>query len=433
MPRAVRDSKLDTRNARDKLKPRARPYFRALTPGVHLGYRRRRKGSKDKGGMWLVRRYIGLDANGVGRYREKNLGLADDFREADGKRILTFEQAQKLAFEWSDKNDAGQEAPTGPLTVAKAVQRYLTNLEHQGRSTADAEIRAELHILPSLGSELVERLSTERLQRWLAEIAKMPPRVRRKKFDTAPRYKMVPEDAESKRRRRSTANRVLTILKAALNYAFDAGHAKSNTAWGRRLKPFRQVDAARQRFLSVNEARRLVNASGQDFRKLVQAALVTGARYSELTLLKVQDFSADSDTVAILQSKGGKPRHVHLTEEGTRFFEQLTVGRAGDEIMLTKADGTAWGRSEQLRPMAAAVRAARIDPKISFHTTRHSYASLSVMAGVPLHVVARNLGHVDTRMVERHYGHLADTYLKRAIREGAPQFGFAKGSKVVPL
>src|SRR6516165_1086794 len=95
--------------------------------------------------------------------------------------------------------------------------------------------------------------------------------------DSAPRYKMVPEDAESKRRRRSTANRVLTILKAALNYAFDAGHAKSNTAWGRRLKPFRQVDAARQRFLSVNEARRLVNASGQDFRKLVQAALVTGA------------------------------------------------------------------------------------------------------------------------------------------------------------
>jgi len=261
----------------------------------------------------------------------------------------------------------------------------------------------------------------------------MPPRVRRKKFDTAPRYKMVPEDAESKRRRRSTANRVLTILKAALNYAFDAGHAKSNTAWGRRLKPFRQVDAARQRFLSVNEARRLVNASGQDFRKLVQAALVTGARYSELTRLKVRDFSADSDAVAILQSKGGKPRHVHLTEEGTRFFEQLTVGRAGDEIMLTKADGTAWGRSEQLRPMAAAVRAARIDPKISFHTTRHSYASLSVMAGVPLHVVARNLGHVDTRMVERHYGHLADTYLKRAIREGAPQFGFAKGSKVVPL
>jgi integrase len=345
----------------------------------------------------------------VGRYREKELGLADDFRDADGKRILTFEQAQKFAFEWSD--NGRQEALTGPLTVAKAVQGYLTNLEHQGRSTADAKIRADLHILPSLGSELVERLSTERLQRWLAEIAKLPPRVRRKKFDRAPRYKTVPEDADSKRRRRSTANRVLTILKAALNYAFDAGHVKSNAAWGRRLKPFRQVDAARQRFLSVNEARRLVDASGQDFRKLVQAALVTGARYGELTRLKVRDFNPDSDTVAILQSKGGKPRHVHLTQEGTGFFEQLTVGRAGDEILLTKTDGTAWGRSEQLRPMAAAVRAARIDPNISFHTTRHSYASLSVMAGVPLHVVARNLGHSDTRMVERHYGHLADSYL----------------------
>src|SRR5262249_62407473 len=98
----------------------------------------------------------------------------------------------------------------------------------------------------------VERLSTERLQRWLAEIAKMPPRVRRKKFDRAPRYKMVPEDAESKRRRRSTANRVLTILKAALNYAFDAWHVKSKPAWGRRLKPFRHLAPPRHPFLSVN-------------------------------------------------------------------------------------------------------------------------------------------------------------------------------------
>ena len=45
----------------------------------------------------------------------------------------------------------------------------------------------------------------------------------------------------------------------------------------------------------------------------------------------------------------------------TVSFSRFADGRAGDEIMLIKADGTAWGRSEQLRPMAAAVRAARID------------------------------------------------------------------------
>ena len=45
------------------------------------------------------------------------------------------------------------------------------------------------------------------------------------------------------------------------------------------------------------------------------------------------------------------------------------------------------------------------------------------MAGVPLMVVSRNLGHADTRMVEKHYGHLAPSYVADAIRAGAPRFG----------
>jgi hypothetical protein len=43
--------------------------------------------------------------------------------------------------------------------------------------------------------------------------------------------------------------------------------------------------------------------------------------------------------------------------------------------------------------------------------------------GVPLMVVAKNLGHADTRMVEKHYGHLAPGYVADAIRAGAPKFG----------
>ena len=69
----------------------------------------------------------------------------------------------------------------------------------------------------------------------------------------------------------------------------------------------------------------------------------------------------------------------------------------------------------------------------TFHTLRHTWASLSVMSGVPLMVVARNLGHVDTRMVEQHYGHLAPSYVAEAIRAGAPRFGTAAPSKVVGL
>jgi hypothetical protein len=44
-------------------------------------------------------------------------------------------------------------------------------------------------------------------------------------------------------------------------------------------------------------------------------------------------------------------------------------------------------------------------------------------SGVPLLVVAKNLGHADTRMVEKHYGHLAPSYVADAIGAGAPRFG----------
>jgi hypothetical protein len=48
------------------------------------------------------------------------------------------------------------------------------------------------------------------------------------------------------------------------------------------------------------------------------------------------------------------------------------------------------------------------------------------MAGAPLLVVAKNLGHTDTRMVEKHYGHLSQSYIAEAIPAAAPRFGSAE-------
>jgi integrase len=64
---------------------------------------------------------------------------------------------------------------------------------------------------------------------------------------------------------------------------------------------------------------------------------------------------------------------------------------------------------------------------------RHTYASLAVMNGAPLLVVAKNLDHSDTRMVERHYGHLAPSYMAEAIRMAAPRFGIETTPKVKRL
>jgi integrase len=433
--RTVRDAKLDSRHARDKLKPSAKPYWKQLIPGVlHLGYRRRGSG-RGAQGTWLVRRYVGRDANGVGRYREATLGMADDFRDADDNLgILDYATAQRMALESADKADGREKAPAGPMTVARAIEAYLANLEHQGRDTADARIRMNLHVIATpLGSELVEDLTTKKLQEWLAGVAKLPPRTRRKVGVTAPRFRTGPQDEESRRARKATANRTANILKAALNHCYDSGGCSSNDAWGRRFKRFKQADQPRIRFLSKDEARRLVNASDPEFRPLVQAALFSGARFGELARLKVHDFNVDAATLAIWQSKTGKPRHIHLSDEGAKFFEQLTAGRSGDEIMLRKANGQPWKRSSQSRPMQAAVERASIRPAVSFHILRHSFASLLVQNGAPLNVVAQLLGHANDRMTQRHYAHLAPSYIAEVVKKNAPTFGFAKGSKVVRL
>ena len=222
-------------------------------------------------------------------------------------------------------------------------------------------------------------------------------------------------DGEQRRKRRATANRVLTILKAALNRAWRDRKIASDDAW-RQVEPFENADAARMRYLSIAECKRLSNAAQGEFRDLVEAALVTGCRYGELAALQVRDFNPDAGTVHVHVTKSGKARHVVLQDEGIELFRRLAAGRPGAELMLRKPNGSRWGASNQFRPMAEACRRAGIEPLASFHALRHTYASHSVMAGGPLLVVAKNLGHSDTRMVEKHYGHMSQKYIADAIR-----------------
>jgi integrase len=109
------------------------------------------------------------------------------------------------------------------------------------------------------------------------------------------------------------------------------------------------------------------------------------------------------------------------------------VDRAAIERDIRDHDDGAWHDSEQNRPMLEACERAKIAPAIGFHGLRHTWASLAAMNGTPLMVVAKNLGHSDTRMVEKHYGHLAPSYVADAIRAGAPKFGFKPSKKIVAL
>jgi integrase len=432
MSRTIREVNLSTRAARDRLKPSGKPYYRSLDQGLHLGYRRGLRGA-----AWVMRWYVGAEA-----YRVESLaGRPDDVLDADGATVLTWSQAQAEArklFGRREREAAGLEADRrkGPYTVRDAIADYLDWLARHRKTTRDSKYRAEALILPHLGDINVDRLSATRLRKWHEGLAAAPARLRRSAEEVAAgRMKgrdTDPNDAEAIRRRRSTANRTLTILKAALNHAWREGKTPSDDAW-RRVRPFPEADAARVRYLTTDEARRLLNTCDEDFRKIVEAALLTGARYGELAAMIVSDFNPDSGTVHIRTSKAGKARHVVLNDEGRALFERLTTGRAGDHLIFTKADGTMWGKSHQHRRLKAASERAKILPALDFHSLRHSWASLTIMAGAPLLVVAQNLGHADTRMVERHYGHLAQSFVAETIRRTAPTFGASSANDVVPI
>ena len=290
MARTVRDTNLETRAARLRLTPRRKPYWRVLESGLHLGYRR----TKEGGGTWVARRFVG-----EGRYKEQGVGTADDLQDADGVILRSFTHAQEAARAWwraEERKELGHAPEDGPYTLARALDSYFAERERRGsKGLAKDRAAARARILPEIGDVELAKLTTKRIRDWQSALATAPKLARTGRMTRKRRKPLAidPKDADAVRARRSTANRTLTVLKAALNHAFHEGRVASDDAW-RKVKPFREVDAAVVRFLSDDECKRIVNACDGAFRDLVRAALLTGCRYGELTRMRASDFSREA-------------------------------------------------------------------------------------------------------------------------------------------
>ena len=233
--------------------------------------------------------------------------------------------------------------------------------------------------------------------------------------------------------RKSTANRILTVLKAILNKAFEDGLVPDDKEW-RKVKPFKQVDEPNVRFLTVAESIRLINSCEQDFRLLVQAAQFTGCRYGELTRILANHVNLDTGMVYInAETKSDKGRHVPLSDEGLAFFKEQIAGKSGLEYVFTRQDASSWRKNHQSRLMKTAGEQAKIDPPIGFHELRHTYASLLAQAGADLLTISKLLGHADTRITSRHYAHLCDKTLANAVKTLLPNFGHKNNDKVTSI
>lgn len=429
MARIRKSANLGTREARTALRARQEPYWHRIEQGLFLGYRKSKAG-----GRWIVRRYRTEAAPGESRYSEMALALADDHRKADGLEVLDFGQAQRKIL--TEAAEQAIEASGQNYTVADAVRDYVDWL-HRNRKSADAtEVMLNAYVLSSsLAEKRLADLKPADFDAWLSWALKRRRKTRRKAAEAptgTPSTENKAEAAERLRRRKATLNRVINGLKACLNHAAGAGMAANADAWAR-LKKFRSADSARLRWLTVDEAQRLQNAAPPALRALVAAGLNTGCRAGELLALRAGDYDPRSRTLLIADSKSGKPRRVPLTDDGLALFEHLTAGKPEDESLFLRGDGSPWYRVALVRAMRAACTAAKVRPAATFHTLRHTYASHLAQAGVPLMFVAEALGHADTRMVARHYGHLAPSQVADAIRGALPRFGQGAQTNVTDL
>ena len=383
---------LRTRTARAQLKAQHAPHFAPIDRGLALGYRKTGTGP----GTWYARRRIN------GRYVSRALGSADDAGEADGRQVLSYRQAVQALERFEDIEQVETPQPrtrTTAYTVEAAMDDYLAwyRLERKAAKATEQVIRA--HIMPALGNVPVDRLTTGQIRKFRDTIATTPRRNRG--------VLMMDSDPENwtdeeKRQRKATANRVLTVLKAALTHSWRDGKAPDKSHW-ERVKPFHNVEKPRIDYFTADQARDLLEAAPPDFRDLVHAALLTGCRYGELASLKVRNVRHDA--VDLLDTKSSKPRTVPLTEEARALFNRLTKGRAEDDHVFTRDDGTPWLRGYQTRPMKRACEAADIEPAKSFHILRHTFAVMLLRQHVPIEFVARALGN-SVQICQRHYAHV---------------------------
>lgn len=300
----------------------------------------------------------------------------------------------------------------------------------RGKSVDATRSRIEAIIKPELGVFKVNELTRKVIAEWHEKRAACPARLRTSRRAKSPNFRPTEGD-EAVRKRRSTANRDLTVLKAALNRAAELRTGLPTEAW-RAVKPFPKVDRAKLRYLSDVEARRLVNFTPAYFRSMVQAALLTGARYGELRSSRVADFDMSAGVLVLNDTKSGTPRPVYLDEEGVRLFARAVVSKRPDEWIFARPDGGRWGASQQARPLAEACEHAGLEPT-TFHDLRRTYGARLAVKGLPMAVIAEALGHADERITRKHYAHLSPSYVADAVRAGITGLGIVSDDNVVVL
>ena len=209
----------------------------------------------------------------------------------------------------------------------------------------------------------------------------------------------------------ATINRELACLKTMFNLAIKWQYAKKNPVTGVNML---EEPPGRTRFLTIEEAQKLIHCCADHINPIVITALNTGMRLGEilnLTWDRVYINHVIDPYIEVTMTKNNKKRFIHLHEEMIMLLKKLKEKNPDSQNVFLSVHG------KQLKsvrkPFHTALKKAGIND-FRFHDLRHTFASHFIMNGGDLLTLKEILGHSSMKMAER-YSHLAAAHKRRQI------------------
>jgi integrase len=213
----------------------------------------------------------------------------------------------------------------------------------------------------------------------------------------------------------ATVNRTLALLRAVLRRAWLEWEWLDRAPKVRLLpEPKRRV-----RFLTRDEAARLLAALPDHLADMAQFSLATGLRERNVTRLEWSQVDLDRHHVTVHadQAKARRAIAVPLNAEAAAVLRRQ-VGKHATRVFTYTPPARKGEPPKAPRPVAQAnTRAWREALKragisdFRWHDLRHCWASWHVQQGTPLHVL-QELGGWETAAMVRRYGHLTSQHLR---------------------
>lgn len=379
--------------ARDKLKPQHEPHWLKLSSGCYLGFR---KLTPTSIGTWLAR-----FRDDKGKQQKRSFG---DYSEMPASQ--RYDAAKRAAEKWFEHLGKGGTAEN--VTVRIACERYVKHVraDRGDKPADDLDMRFKRWVFSNdaLAALDLVKLNKTRIEAWRSEMAKTPVVVNRDKRE-------VPV---TRPRSAASVNRDIAALRAALNFAHDAGSVTTDMAWRVALRPSKNADGRRDVYLDRDQRRSLIECAPPDLAVLLRGLSSVPLRPGALAALEVGNYDSRLSVLKIGKDKAGRDRKIKLPDATATDFADRCIGRPALAPLFCRADGKAWNKDSWKGPIKEAAATAELSPSVTAYSIRHSVITDLVTGGLDLLTVAQ-LSGTSVAMIERHYGHLRADHAAAAL------------------